>query len=1068
MIWSPGSLPSLGVVQVVQYLKSKTLSLTVVTPAPPAKNMASAQGLLPTDDGFEFSRPEVLRKPHLITVDVCIWTVLILCWPDAGYYSSEAAEPIIFGVLSLWGALSILFVAVPLVYFRANHLAPCLVALGKNCCCRRWGSRTLRARPWIDADSQRDAAVARFFIDPSGSHSPALDEDDRKLPISVRRIPLNDTDSLYIVGTMHISAASARDAWLTCVRKRPRLVMIELDTQRLRDLRREERRIEATFVFSGRGGARGSPSEKKTAGTGGRHDKLQLEQMMSQEMSESGTTKATGLSFQEDVASVVTVSTTSTTTSGHGAINAPLAASSISARTPEPGGGDADDDASDDEGLVLGDGAIDSPTINAANTLSDPSVVLLNSRPESSSSSLPTDATAASSSLDHLETASVCSQRSYESFSATNSDDSDTSIDRKLKTFSRQERLNGRGVHSAWNFYSPKLQTSTVLPLIRDVHHPEGSLESGLNCANCALVLQRSRQVSFLQQAFIAEQLQARMLLVTDFPECDGTIGSSTAGLMHIGGVLERWRAYRRFGTLRMPRIPAFLFQNRQDPSSPAAHGVQGGAAQAKQTIDSRPRRAQGGSASSFFPLSNKVQDRAGEVVPSRADSATPGAAPARAPEQAQQSYAHVYQGLCEGRFATVRLAKAYSPERLPHALEFRQTCCRACVLLSSGIGVLYGVMQWAGVLAGAEFLAADEYCRMCKFSPTCVDVNDHSLGKALLHHAKPTPRHLFYNFLMWLSLPRFFWRSFVYSDQRRPDVIGISFRALAFLPAKTCLAFLVATISASVILSCVILLPIFLLVALVHWLIRLLKRSRALLCVHAAANGQSVLHEGRSLISRATPATSQRRFGVASTSSPVSESAIVTAAAAAQQVEENRLGYPQDKQITQSVRIVAAPATPLSSDSTISTPAPTSAQETSISLSNFATSYFGQPVVWSKSWQLGSLEEVLSCARGPSDRAGDSTELLVRHQRESQNLRDDDNADTTLSLVTEFILFLLLLNLLPVIQRGLLMDRDEAMFLEVRKHLQTNKGRGNSVLVIGAAHMPGLMERMRLRGIDE
>ena len=127
-------------------------------------------------------------------------------------------------------------------------------------------------------------------------------------------------------------------------------------------------------------------------------------------------------------------------------------------------------------------------------------------------------------------------------------------------------------------------------------------------------------------------------------------------------------------------------------------------------------------------------------------------------------------------------------------SVPFRRACFRACVLYSAGIGILYGVMQKCGVAAGKEFLAADDYCRKLGLFPvTCVDINDSALGRGLVGHLRPTGRNLVYNLLMWMSMPRFVWRNLVYSDKRRPDVLGISLRALFKLPARTWAAFCVA-----------------------------------------------------------------------------------------------------------------------------------------------------------------------------------------------------------------------------------------------------------------------------------
>eukprot|EP00392_Amoebophrya_sp_AT5.2_P006106 g6116.t1 len=1017
-----------------------------------------AQGLLPTEDeGFQPSRPELLRKPHLAVIDIFVWTGFFLCWPFVGYYSDEATDPILFGgYLSVDGVLFLAFIVLPLIYFRTGKLSPCVVAIFKNCCCRVWGGN--RARPWLDNSNQDDLRISRFilpnashspaldeddrklpisvrrvrrecvanafgggnrecirecrtdrapevglylplaswasvqqrratrvglvelcfglmrFILPNASHSPALDEDDRKLPISVRRIEVNDTDSLYIVGTMHISTASARDAWLTCVRKNPKLVMIELDRDRLRSLRKEERAVEASFVLSGRSGAAGAAEEDTlstatTLSTAGGENALSEDDEDDLVLGDGSMLSATSptLSGRSRNGSLAGGLNGANTSTSEASIDIPL-----------------DDDASEREQNV--------PPQARRAAQAGGSAASSSSR-KAESSGRTSKVSPARRILDPPADMNSSSEDRYESFStaSTNSDDSDTSIGRRLKKFrhnnsAQDQRVQGRACHSAWNRFAPKVPTSAVFPLIRDVHFPEGSLESPLNCANCALVLQRARNedqgLGFLEQALIAERLQARMLLVLDYPECDGSIGSGTLGLMSLGGLRERVRAYRKFKTWKVPTIPAFLFQNRRaseaNPDPLAPYHADGNSSNSSST-----------SASAFAPMGAgaRATTAAGDSdlqPPSVLRELAAGAPEAPSPQDINRSFASppnnaVYDGLSRAQFATIRLQKSYNPERLPYALSLRQTLCRTCVLVSSGIGVLYGVLQYAGVQAGAEFVAADdmkgpggkwvpvthlppgpaidEYARTSGFQPTCVDVNDHSLGAALLGHMKPHPRNLQYNFLQWLSLPRFLHRALVYSDQRRPDVLGISLRALAFLPGRTCVAFLAATLAASVILSVVLLVPVFALVVVIHWIARLFRRTKTAVCVSLVAGGNG------------------RVAGFIG------------------------LGGGEEYMRVQN-------------------------------LNGFGAG------------PLGDLARTSS---------GSSTVLAPRTRGDDGK---SDNSDFS-SLLTEILLFCVFFNLLPAVQRGLLMDRDEAMFIEVRKLLRANNGRGNAVLVIGAAHMP-------------
>ncbi|CAD7962333.1 unnamed protein product [Amoebophrya sp. A25] len=1114
------------------------------------------QGQFPSvTEGFQSSRPELMRKPHFALLDVAIWLLLFAFLPGIGFLSDEAERPLVHLAavpLSLDVLLLFFLVLVPLTYFRASHVSPCVVAVGKKCCCRR--SRTQSAsRPWLDADSQRELALSRFFVQ-SGSHSPALDEDDRKLPISVRRLPINDTVSLYIVGTMHISSASARDAWQTCVRKRPRCVMIELDQQRLRELRKEERRFVAPFVFSGRGpGAAeaGSPSKATSSGLG------------------TAATEMNGTISSSTSALNITSSTDEIAVGLGGS-------SSLIEKNGEPGGhtkstSDRDDanvdhastaleDAANDahDHLALSDGASvcslsSSVDLNEANrsgsshttgedecsgdgalaisrtqlesmrAYSDHDGLLHMddnvSTPSSSSTApeapystrlrstgagsyikiipecervpVPSDyvkgtATPSSSSsftLSKTGSGSRGFQRASGSFhspprrsfrrnyqyipaSATAvgtaahlsggpafAVEASTSPPLDLLTFQSrgQDRVTSPGVHSAWNAYLPALQTSSIYPLIRDVDFPEGSLASRLNCANCALVLRRSRSVSFLQQAHIAERLGAKILLITDFPECTGDAGTETAGLMHAGGCLARLAAYRRFRTFRMPKVPSFLFQNRPDEEA-------------------------------------------------------------------------LFAGLTDGRFATVRLGKAYAAERLPRALGIQRVCCRNCVLVSSGVGILYGVMQCAGVQAGAEFLAADEYTRMCNLQPTCVDVSDHSLGKAFLYHGKPTFRNLGYNFLMWLSLPRFVWRNFVYSDPRRPDVIGIALRALVFLPTRTCCALLVATTSASVVLFLVLFCPILLIVAVIHWISRLFRRSLVLLCAGAARPSQYILHDAVSSSTTSLPpsvsstsssttvwpeqvadanrvdsGTARPKMGyipdvVSATSSTSSTSSLsglssavrkslpVASGPSSSSTRETSVlgGFSEDVESNNAFKQALQSGT---STTSYSSPGPFALRRLISDVVLSSTTLCPAPPVHHPSTsnsiivhRTSSTPASTSNIPNHHDHDAEVTRPRLRRDEDGGNEPDDASSFSSSDVLGELLLLLLLANLLPSVHRALLMDRDEAMFLEVRKHLgvttpnngeERPKAKGNSVLIVGAAHMAGIMERIRLRGIE-
>ena len=139
--------------------------------------------------------------------------------------------------------------------------------------------------------------------------------------------------------------------------------------------------------------------------------------------------------------------------------------------------------------------------------------------------------------------------------------------------------------------------------------------------------------------------------------------------------------------------------------------------------------------------------------------------------------------GLRDGSFSTIRLLRSYDRERLPRAFSIREAFFRKCVMMGTGIGILYGVMERCGVAAGNEFLTADEFCRRSGNNVICVDINDTALGRKLLKNLRPTFWNLVYNLLTWLAMPRDLWRTVVYAignsmwdeEERSPPNPGLS-----------------------------------------------------------------------------------------------------------------------------------------------------------------------------------------------------------------------------------------------------------------------------------------------------
>jgi hypothetical protein len=130
-----------------------------------------------------------------------------------------------------------------------------------------------------------------------------------------------------------------------------------------------------------------------------------------------------------------------------------------------------------------------------------------------------------------------------------------------------------------------------------------------------------------------------------------------------------------------------------------------------------------------------------------------------------------------------------------------RKRLCQGCALIFSGIGILYGIIQCAGVEVGGEFIAAEEVAHDVNIPCVCIDsnLNDFwaTLGAALI----PVPNNVIDSVLAWLALPRIMFQVF-FPPRHNVDVAGtMVLHAKSFL-IRTWIAFIIAGYLASKVTS--------------------------------------------------------------------------------------------------------------------------------------------------------------------------------------------------------------------------------------------------------------------------
>mmetsp|Transcript_31690 Transcript_31690/g.56924 ORF Transcript_31690/g.56924 Transcript_31690/m.56924 type:complete len:568 (+) Transcript_31690:49-1752(+) len=159
-----------------------------------------------------------------------------------------------------------------------------------------------------------------------------------------------------------------------------------------------------------------------------------------------------------------------------------------------------------------------------------------------------------------------------------------------------------------------------------------------------------------------------------------------------------------------------------------------------------------------------------------------------------------------------LQLCKAAGPSRGPVA-EFtvrddtypRRTLCRRLCqssgLLLSGIGILYGIIQFAGVEVGGEFSAAEAAATSRGIPCVCIDVDMNRFWGRLAAALAPTPRNLWSSATSWLAFPRLMLRC-LFPPPGNVDVLGSTVLHAASFPLRTWLAFPLAGFLSSLVMT--------------------------------------------------------------------------------------------------------------------------------------------------------------------------------------------------------------------------------------------------------------------------
>jgi len=146
-------------------------------------------------------------------------------------------------------------------------------------------------------------------------------------------------------------------------------------------------------------------------------------------------------------------------------------------------------------------------------------------------------------------------------------------------------------------------------------------------------------------------------------------------------------------------------------------------------------------------------------------------------------------------------------PEEIPKPYSFSKKLCRCVVMTGSGIGILYGVIRYAGVKVGQEFLTADIEATKLGKPLVCIDISVGNLGTRLRNELMPWPSNILKNIDFWLQFPRCIFNRVLFPRQGL-DLPATMLWAFARFKIRTWLAFIVAAVLTSFILAIVLQIP--------------------------------------------------------------------------------------------------------------------------------------------------------------------------------------------------------------------------------------------------------------------
>jgi len=129
---------------------------------------------------------------------------------------------------------------------------------------------------------------------------------------------------------------------------------------------------------------------------------------------------------------------------------------------------------------------------------------------------------------------------------------------------------------------------------------------------------------------------------------------------------------------------------------------------------------------------------------------------------------------------------------------------CFGCVLMGSGVGLMYGLIELAGVEVGAEFVAAQDKAEVMDIPCICMDVSMDGLCGRLGRQLRPTPSNIYNAARMWITLPRLLCQ-LVFPRAWQVDLLGSAVLHVAAFKLRTCLAYILAVALASLVSSTLI-----------------------------------------------------------------------------------------------------------------------------------------------------------------------------------------------------------------------------------------------------------------------